>query len=252
MTFLVLLLALLAERFSRWRLRVQQDLFWLRLLDRVEMDPELVVPNPDLSVNEGAVKPLGAVGEATTWGSDIVRAAARERGIDLNRPWKALSEAQRRVILFGTGDERVSVRYHGSMGTGAFKMRYEGAINSMMRRMRDTKSEEMRQYYQRFLSSRPCSACGGRRVRPEALGVKIAGRTIAEVTALSVAAEARARRMDRSVRMAPATQVLQVVSMPIRVKASSTAWRSTRTCITTGAWPTPWPTWEVVHEFHRV
>src|SRR5512143_3668699 len=57
---------------------------------RVEMDPDLVVPNPDLSVNEGAVKPLGAVGEATTWGSDIVRAVARERGIDLNKPWKLL------------------------------------------------------------------------------------------------------------------------------------------------------------------
>ena len=125
---------------------------------RMEMAPELVVPNPELSVNEGAVKPLGAVGEATTWGSDIVRAVARERGIDLNKPWKALPEAHRQVILFGTGDERVSVRYHGSMGTGAFKMRYEGAINSMMRRMRETKSEDMRQYYQKFLSSRPCSA----------------------------------------------------------------------------------------------
>ena len=113
---------------------------------RMEMDPELVVSNPDLSVNEGAVKPLGAVGEATTWGSDIVRAVARERGIDLNRPWKALSEAQRRVILYGTGDERVSIKLKSSWGSGAFKMRYEGAINSMMRRMRETKSEEMRQY----------------------------------------------------------------------------------------------------------
>ena len=55
---------------------------------RMEMDPELVVPNPDLSVNEGAVKPLGAVGEGTSWGTDIVRAVARERGIDLNKPWK--------------------------------------------------------------------------------------------------------------------------------------------------------------------
>ena len=55
---------------------------------RMEMDPALVVPNPDLSVNEGAVKPLGAVGEANTWGSDIVRAVARERGIDLNKPWR--------------------------------------------------------------------------------------------------------------------------------------------------------------------
>jgi excinuclease ABC subunit A len=154
---------------------------------RMEMDPELVVPNPDLSVNEGAVKPLGAVGEGTSWGTDIVRAVARERGIDLNKPWKALPAAQRKVILFGTGDERVRIQLKGSWGQGAFKMRYEGAINSMMRRMRETHSEEMRQYYQKFLSSRPCSACGGRRIRPEALGVKIAGKNIAEVTALSVA-----------------------------------------------------------------
>jgi excinuclease ABC subunit A len=154
---------------------------------RMEMDPELVVPNPDLSVNEGAVKPLGAVGEATTWGSDIVRAVARERGIDLNKPWRALSEEDRRVILFGTGGERVSIRVSSSWGSGSFKMRYEGAINSMMRRMRETKSEEMRLYYQKYLSSRPCSACEGRRIRPEALGVKIAGKTIAEITALSVA-----------------------------------------------------------------
>jgi excinuclease ABC subunit A len=154
---------------------------------RMEMDPELVVPNPDLSINEGAVKPLGAVGEGTSWGTDIVRAVARERGIDLNKPWRSLPAPQRRVILYGTGDDRVRIQVKGSWGTGAFKMRYEGAINSMMRRMRETHSEDMRQYYQKFLSNRPCSACGGRRVRREALGVKIAGKDIAEVTALPVA-----------------------------------------------------------------
>jgi excinuclease ABC subunit A len=154
---------------------------------RMEMDPELVVPSPGLSVNEGAVKPLGAVGEAATWGSDIVRAVARERGIDLNAPWHSLPEEHQRILLYGTGGERVRVSYRGSMGTGSFRMRYEGAINSMMRRMRETKSEDMRQYYQRFLSSRPCSACTGQRIRPEALGVKIGGRTITEVTARSVA-----------------------------------------------------------------
>ena len=63
----------------------------------------------------------------------------------------------------------------GSWGAGSFRMKYEGAINSMMRRMRETQSEDMRQYYQKFLSNRPCSACGGKRIRPEALGVKIAG-----------------------------------------------------------------------------
>ena len=154
---------------------------------RMEMDPDLVIPNPNLTVNEGAVKPLGAVGEGTSWGTDIVRAVAKERGIDLNKAWKDLPAAHRKVLLYGTGDERVSVKMRGSWGTGAFKMRYEGAINSMMRRMRETHSEEMRQYYQKFLSNRPCSACGGRRVRTEALGVKVAGRNIAEITGLSVA-----------------------------------------------------------------
>ncbi|MCU0241616.1 MAG: excinuclease ABC subunit UvrA [Vicinamibacteria bacterium] len=155
---------------------------------RLEMDPDLVVPNPALSINEGAVKPLGAVGEGTTWGSDIVRAVAREHGIDLNRAWEDLPAAQRRIILHGTGDDRVRVEMRGNWGSGAFRMRYEGAINSMMRRMRETKSEEMRQYYQKFLSTRPCSACEGQRIRGEALGVKIGERSIAEVTGLSVTA----------------------------------------------------------------
>ncbi len=158
----------------------------LGLGTRMEMDPELVVPNPDLSINEGAVKPLGAVGEGTGWGTDIVRGVARERGIDLNRPWRELPTAHQRVILYGTGEDRVRIQMRGSWGAGSFRVRYEGAINSMMRRMRETKSEDMRQYYQRFLSTRPCSACEGKRIRAEALGVKLGGRSIAEVAGQSV------------------------------------------------------------------
>ena len=142
---------------------------------RMEMDPELVVPNPDLTVNEGAVKPLGAVGEGTGWGTDIVRAVARERGIDLNKAVEAA--ARRRTARSSSTAPATSAcrsRCKGSWGSGAFRMRYEGAINSMMRRMRETQSEDMRQYYQKFLSNRPCSACGGRRIRAEALGVSIA------------------------------------------------------------------------------
>ena len=153
---------------------------------RMEMDPDLAVPNPDLSINEGAVKPLGAVGEGTGWGTDVVRAVARERGIDLNAPWRTLPAAHRKIILFGTGDDRVRVQLRGSWGGGHFRLKYEGALNSMMRRMKETQSEDMRQYYQRFLSNRPCSACAGRRVRREALGVRIAGHHIADATALSV------------------------------------------------------------------
>src|SRR5688572_20858184 len=153
---------------------------------RMEMDPDLAVPNPDLSINEGAVKPLGAVGEGTGWGTDVVRAVARERGIALNAPWRTLPAAHRKIILFGTGDDRVRVQLRGSWGGGHFRLKYEGALNSMMRRMKETQSEDMRQYYQRYLSNRPCSACAGRRVRAEALGVRVAEHTIAEATALSV------------------------------------------------------------------
>ena len=110
----------------------------LGLGTRMEMDPELVIPNPDLSINEGAVKPLGAVGEDTGWGTDIVRAVARQNDIDLNRPWQQLPTAHRRTVLYGTGDSRVRVPVRGNWGNGAVKVRYEGAINSMMRRMRET------------------------------------------------------------------------------------------------------------------
>jgi excinuclease ABC subunit A len=153
---------------------------------RMEMDPDLVVPNPDLSINEGAVKPLGAVGEGKSWHLDIVRAIARERGIDLTAPWRGLSAAHRHVILYGTGDQRVHVQFKGSWGSGKFRMRYEGVVTSMIRRMRETHSEAMRDKYRKFLSNRVCSACAGRRLRPEALGVTVGEKTIADVAALPV------------------------------------------------------------------
>src|SRR6185436_12502559 len=123
-------------------------------------------PSPQLfSFNS----PLGMCPECSGLGTRIVRAVARERGIDLNKPWRAMPAAHRKIILYGTGSERVKVPMRGSWGSGSFRMRYEGALTSMMRRMRETQSEEMRQYYQRFLSNLPCSMCGGKRVRPEAL-----------------------------------------------------------------------------------
>ena len=153
---------------------------------RMEMDAERIIPNPDLSINEGAVKAWGKLDEATSWGSDIVRALAKERSIDLSKPWKSLSQAHKDVLLYGTAGERVAVKFKGSWGGGTFRMRYEGLLNSMLRRMKETQSEDMRQYYQRFLSQRPCSTCNGKRVRSEALAVKVGGLTIAELAAMAV------------------------------------------------------------------
>jgi excinuclease ABC subunit A len=154
---------------------------------RMEMDPALLVPNRELSVNAGALKPLGSVADGKSWSLDIVRAIARERGIDLDKPWRILSAAHRKIIMYGTGDDRVKIQLTGAWGSGNFRFRFEGVVNQLMRRMRETRSEEMRNYYRKFLSSRPCSTCSGRRVRPEAIGVRLGGRDIAEVTKMSVA-----------------------------------------------------------------
>jgi excinuclease ABC subunit A len=143
----------------------------------MEMDPDLAVPNPTSPSTRARSSRWARSAKGTSWGTDIVRAVARERGIDLNKPWKSMPAAHRKVILYGTGSERVKVPMRGSWGSGSFRMRYEGALTSMMRRMRETQSEEMRQYYQRFLSNRPCSMCGGKRVRPEALGVRVGAST---------------------------------------------------------------------------
>ena len=127
---------------------------------RLEMDPALVVPNRDLSVTRARSKPVGAVGRGDSWGSVFMRALERELGIDLDGPWRSSPEEHRHLMLYGTGDERVDVKYHGWKDTGRFR-RYEGAINTMMRRMRETKSEVMRDYYQQYLSSRRAGPAAG-------------------------------------------------------------------------------------------
>ena len=166
---------------------------------RMEMDPELVVPNPDLSVNEGAVKPLGAVGRRARAGAPTSCARSRRSAASTStRPGSCCRRRTASVLLHGTGDERVKVQVRGSWGAGAFRMKYEGAINSMMRRMRETQSEDMRQYYQKFLSNRPCSACAGRRIRKEALGVKVSEQTIAEVDGAAGRRGARVLRRARA------------------------------------------------------
>jgi excinuclease ABC subunit A len=95
---------------------------------RMEMDADRLIPNPDLSINEGAVKAWGKLDEATSWGSDIVRALSKERGIDLDKPWKSMPQAHKDVLLFGTGGERVAIKFKGSWGGGTFRMRYEGLL----------------------------------------------------------------------------------------------------------------------------
>ncbi len=155
---------------------------------RVEMDPDIVVPDPSLSIRGGAIEPWAKVmGKAGSWSSRIVDAVAAAFGIDLDRPWKKLPAQHQEIMLRGIGDREVKVNYEGRRGSGTFNMPWEGVLNSLMRRFAETKSPMMREYYLKYFSEAECSACGGTRLRPEAVSVFVGGKSIVEVAALSVA-----------------------------------------------------------------
>ncbi len=139
---------------------------------RPEMDPELVVPDPKLSIREGAVAPwAGAMTRGEGWKASSIEWIASTFGIDLDRAWEKLPRAQRETLLFGSKRGRVE---------------WEGLVNQLMRRLRQTESEEMKQYYLRYFSNKPCPACLGGRLRPESRAVKIHGTSIDQVSALRI------------------------------------------------------------------
>ncbi len=155
---------------------------------RMEMDTDLVVPDQKLSIREGAIKPWASIMErGNGWNYNIFMALQEEYGVDLDRPWKKLSKSHQELVLHGTGKKRVRVHWKRSHGSGSYALRFEGVLNSMMRRFTETKSEAMRQYYQGYFSDADCSDCGGQRLRQESRAVRVGGVTLVEVAQMSVA-----------------------------------------------------------------
>jgi excinuclease ABC subunit A len=157
---------------------------------RREVDPELVIPDTSLSIRGGAIAPWRtSMEKGEGWTFRIIDAMAKACAVDLDTPWAKLPKKKRDQVLFGLGDKRIKVTWgaEGSENAGSWGMKFEGILNSLMRRYRETSSEAMREHYTRFMSERECDACGGQRLRPETLAVRIADKSIAEVTALTVA-----------------------------------------------------------------
>jgi excinuclease ABC subunit A len=154
---------------------------------RLQMDPALVVPDPALSIRGGAIRPWAqALQRADGWNTRIFEALERDFGVDLDRPWRRLPERHRRLVLYGSGERRIRVRWKSGESSGQWAMRFEGVANTLLRRLQQTGSEEMREHYRRFLSQRPCPGCEGARLRPESRAVRVGGRGIQELSALSV------------------------------------------------------------------
>ncbi len=147
-----------------------------------EVDPDLLVPNPDLSLDDGAIA-------TSLIFRGYLPALATHCGFSLAAPVSTLDEAQRHALFYGTGKERIPVQSgYGSGRSGrTYRVRFPGIVRELERRYRDTESEQVKSEIEQFMFSRPCPTCRGARLKPVALAVTVGGRSIAEVTALTVA-----------------------------------------------------------------
>ncbi len=151
---------------------------------KLYFDPELVVPDQDLSLRDGAIAPWA--NSTSQYYHQTLEGLARHYGFDLYTPWRRLPLAAREVILHGSGKEVVPIHYEDGFRGYTTDKPFEGVVNNMARRYRETDSSWVREELSRFQATAPCEACAGARLKPEALAVKIRGLHISEVAEFSI------------------------------------------------------------------
>ncbi len=154
-----------------------------------QIDPALIVPNDLLSINEGAIRALS--GRHEGWQYEMIASLARQIGFSLNTPWNQLPEDVRRFIMYGTGDEEVRFTYSRKNTHLEWQSRYEGVINNLRRRYKQTRSNHIRRWIEGFMNNIPCDMCHGARLKKEALAVTINGKNIHQLTGMSIKEAAR-------------------------------------------------------------
>jgi excinuclease ABC subunit A len=153
------------------------------------IDPELVVPDPTLSLAEGALQPWNR--GITAYWRRLIASVADTYDVDAEVPWSQLTKKEREIFLYGTGEERHHVSYTNRFGRRrSYKVRFEGIVNNLQRRYEETDSESNRERIEGYMAEQPCPACKGARLRPESLAVKVGGCSIAEYSDLSAHAAA--------------------------------------------------------------
>src|SRR5919201_251831 len=141
---------------------------------RPEMDPDLVVPDPTKSIRQGAVEPWAhALERGGGWTFRMIESLAQSFKVPLDKPWKDLPRDMKQMLLYGSGEETMSIRWSEGGRSGTYRTSFEGIIPMLMRRFKETTSESMRKHYLRYFSDKPCSACKGERLRPESRAVTI-------------------------------------------------------------------------------
>jgi len=152
------------------------------------VDPELVIPNPSLSLADGAVRPWSMRRVLDSMYRRALASVCQHYGQSYHRPWRELPESFRQVVLYGSDEEEIDFNFAREDRTYRVRRPFEGVIPNLERRFRETDSNLAREMISQFMSTQPCQECGGRRLRPESRAVRIHGRTIMDVTALSITA----------------------------------------------------------------
>jgi excinuclease ABC subunit A len=149
-------------------------------------EPELVVPDEDLSLNRGAIAPWARTSATSPYYQQTLESLARAYRQPMTKPWKSLPEDFRNVILYGSGDDEITFTYDDGVRHYSTTKPFEGVINNIERRWRETESAWVREELSRFQSDQPCEACAGNRLKPQALAVKIDRLHIGEVADMSI------------------------------------------------------------------
>jgi excinuclease ABC subunit A len=150
---------------------------------QMEIDPELVVPDPTLSIGEGAIAPWSA--SASNYYEQLTQSISERYDVDMDTPWQDLPDEQRDFFLYGTNGEKVTVRYRNRFGRmRTYTTGFEGIVPNLERRYRETDSEWVREKIEEYMSVVPCPECKGARLRPESRAVRVHGSAIHELTEL--------------------------------------------------------------------
>jgi excinuclease ABC subunit A len=183
---------------------------------RLEIDPDRVIPNKNLSLAGGALVPWARLPMENSWHGKIIEAVCREHGWDYASPVKNLPPEALDYILHSGRGERVVIGYRHERGENTYGATFEGIIPNLERRYRETESDFIKSELERYMVARPCPTCEGRRLKPEILAVTVDGRNIWQVSTLSITATCEwvgglpARLTERE--MAIARQVLKEIS----------------------------------------
>ena len=155
---------------------------------KMEFDPDLMIPDQSLSINDGAIVVLGwqSCNDGKSYSNAILRALSAEYGFSLDTPFQDYPQDIKDLLLYGKNSRPVKVHYKGQRGEGVYDITFEGLIKSVARRYRETSAESTKAEYETFMTVTPCEVCGGKRLKLTALAVTVGDKNIAELTELPI------------------------------------------------------------------